>query len=126
MMEEVIVPTTKGEPNSYIAGTSGTRANTLGRRNYSVHKGFQVVLTARSYGQMFSIYGQCSLRAVQDTNSSAQQDAMIYMPETSSWFSKSFISLESSAIRPKCCKDGNVIVKETNVIAIADSEETDA
>ncbi|GJR50473.1 hypothetical protein Tco_1400994 [Tanacetum coccineum] len=55
--------------------------------------------------------------AVQDINSSAQQDAMIlYVFEQLS-------NQKAQQIRPMLY-DGSVITKETNVISIADSEET--
>ncbi|GKA54740.1 retrovirus-related pol polyprotein from transposon TNT 1-94 [Tanacetum coccineum] len=55
--------------------------------------------------------------AVQDTNSSAQQDAMIL-----SVFEQ-LSNQKAQKIRPMIY-DGSVIAKETNVISIADSEET--
>ncbi|GKB40885.1 integrase, catalytic region, zinc finger, CCHC-type containing protein [Tanacetum coccineum] len=55
--------------------------------------------------------------AVQDTNSSAQQDVMIL-----SVFEQ-LSNQKAQQVRPMLY-DGNVIAKETNVISIADSEET--
>ncbi|GJZ28530.1 hypothetical protein Tco_0573177 [Tanacetum coccineum] len=57
--------------------------------------------------------------AVQDTNSSEQQDAMIL-----SMFEQLSNQVSNyNKIRPMLC-DGSTIAKETNVISIADSEET--
>ncbi|GKE40120.1 hypothetical protein Tco_1463525, partial [Tanacetum coccineum] len=55
--------------------------------------------------------------AVQDTNSSAQQDSLIL------FVFEQLSNQKAQQIRPMLY-DGNVIAKESNVISIADSEET--
>ncbi|GJY04149.1 reverse transcriptase domain-containing protein [Tanacetum coccineum] len=60
---------------------------------------------------------------VQDTNSSAQQDAMILSMFEQLSQQVTNYSKKAQQIRPMLY-DGNVITKETNVISVDDSEET--
>ncbi|GKA74390.1 hypothetical protein Tco_0780692 [Tanacetum coccineum] len=162
----VTVQPLQGRQNSYAAGTSGTRANTSGTTgNYSEGPVTQLVITHNAAYQaddldaydsdcdeistakavlmanLSKVRIRCSLRAVQDTNSFPQQDAMILsafeqlsnqVTNCNKVNKDNLIANESLSTELERYKerirlmlyDGSVIAKETNVISIADSEET--
>nr|GEU58621.1 retrovirus-related Pol polyprotein from transposon TNT 1-94 [Tanacetum cinerariifolium] len=133
---KVTIQPLQGRSNSYVAGTSGTRADVLSEVPHSEHTNNDILnqnVQDMPYSKQTHLvnypktkvtsdsniipYSQYLLEtqnaAVQNINSSAQQDVMIL------YVFEQLLNQISSMFY-----DGNVLAREPNVISIADSKET--